>query len=843
MAEKGLILIQIDGLSRRDFERARRDGRLSFIDRYLREHQAEPRPFYSGLPSSTPAVQGELFFGSPRAVPAFAFYDREHDKLRRMYQTEDAGHLEDQLNREGEALLEGGSAYADIYTGGARHANYCISLFSVWDGWREAPSVDWLASVVQHFYGFLRAVVLMGIELPLAVVDYLRGLFKGRNFWQELKFIPARVAICIVLRELVTAGVQADCVRGVPIIHANFLGYDEQAHRRGPSSRFAHWTLRGIDDAVRRIWKAARHSTRRDYTLWIYSDHGQEETTPFELATGRTIHQAVAETYARVRQQPAPGEHPREQSIQLRRLLMLRARREIWADGCPSAGAEPTFDRSRREGAPKSPSAAPPTNDASEGPVVAAMGPLGFVYLHEASTLDEKRAFARALVEEAGVPLVLVPDQAGTAEAFTATGVFRLPEDGAAVLGRDHPHLDEVIDDLVAIGHHPLAGDLALSGFRAEGERLSFPMENGSHAGPGPRETGAFAVLPGARLDGNQAPGAAVGRPSDLRQAVQRFFGAPCDDPCLSHAVQGHGSVIPETVACYPEPISIRTPPTPGHADATCDGRAGSPRSTSRLRVMTYNVHSCIGRDRIVSPQRIARVILDAAPDVVALQEVDVGRWRTEGVDQAEWIARALRMQSRFHPLVRSATERYGDAVLSSLPMTPVRAARLATHEASQRAEPRGALAVRLTLPAGSVLLVNTHLGLGRYERVAQCRALLGEAWLGGRLGAGPTIVCGDFNALPGSPPYRLLRRSFRDVQTWPRGVGGPEASAPSSPRQVAVKPAAAKTFPARYPFLRLDHVFVSAHFVVEDVEVLDSPLIRVASDHRPLVATLRLVS
>ena len=50
---------------------------------------------------------------------------------------------------------------------------------------------------------------------------------------------------------------------------------------------------------------------------------------------------------------------------------------------------------------------------------------------------------------------------------------------------------------------------------------------------------------------------------------------------------------------------------------------------TDTLRVMTYNVHSCVGMDGKLDAERIARVIARARPDVVALQELDVGRART----------------------------------------------------------------------------------------------------------------------------------------------------------------------------------------------------------------------
>src|SRR5690606_38912487 len=78
---------------------------------------------------------------------------------------------------------------------------------------------------------------------------------------------------------------------------ANFLGYDENAHRRGPDALFAHYALRGIDRAIRRIWNAAHASRRRSYHVWIMADHGQEHTVPYPHEFGEEIGEAVARVH------------------------------------------------------------------------------------------------------------------------------------------------------------------------------------------------------------------------------------------------------------------------------------------------------------------------------------------------------------------------------------------------------------------------------------------------------------------------------------------------------------------------------------------------------------------
>ena len=46
-------------------------------------------------------------------------------------------------------------------------------------------------------------------------------------------------------------------------------------------------------------------------------------------------------------------------------------------------------------------------------------------------------------------------------------------------------------------------------------------------------------------------------------------------------------------------------------------------------RIMTYNVHRCVGVDGRLDVARVAAVIAQCRPDIVALQELDVCRLRT----------------------------------------------------------------------------------------------------------------------------------------------------------------------------------------------------------------------
>jgi endonuclease/exonuclease/phosphatase family metal-dependent hydrolase len=240
-------------------------------------------------------------------------------------------------------------------------------------------------------------------------------------------------------------------------------------------------------------------------------------------------------------------------------------------------------------------------------------------------------------------------------------------------------------------------------------------------------------------------------------------------------------------------------------------------------RIVTYNVHGCLGRDGQLSPARIAEVIAPCEPDIVALQELDIGRARSGGVDQAQAIARELRMHLHFHPALTVMEEHYGDAILTARPSKLVRAGALPSWGQRRFVEPRGALWACVNVGGADVQIINTHLGLRGPERLMQVEALLGPDWLRHAGCLEPVIFAGDLNAIPRSRVYRRLSNHLRDAQLCQR-----------TRRQQA-------TYPSGAPFLRLDHIFVSHSVEVLRAETIRTPLARVASDHLPLLVEFHI--
>jgi len=754
-SQPGLVMVQIDGLSMTQFNRGLQKKNLPFLQKLLSKQRYVLRSFYSGLPSNTPSVQGELFYGIKGCVPAFHFFDRQSGRDVKMLDPAFVEEFEKRLSANNTGLLAGGSSYSNIYTGGAKESHCCWSRMG-WDGmlWAANPLVLPFL-VILYIDIFFRTLVLVVIEFFLAVIECLRGTLKGRLFFRELEFVWLRSLVCVFLREFITAGVCIDIMRGMPVIHLNFLGYDEQAHGRGPSSSFAHWSLRGIDDAIKRIYHVMQESSFRHYDLWVYSDHGQSKTVPYFVKYGRTIEQAVHEIFGSTPGQIDNSLKVRRERTQSRGFLLGQ---KYHKDSQPTSLTQTTADV-----------------------MVTAMGPLGHIYVKRILNFSEIRSYAKKIVSEAKVPLVLTKE-ANRIMAWTPGGCFIFPDEAEKIFGKDHAFLDEIKEDLMRVCLHPDAGEFVIAGWCQGEQAISFPLEYGAHASMGPEETHGFALLPmnaPVEIENNKN----YLRPMDLRHTAQNFLNKE-NLSFLSISSEG----------LYSKPLTL----------------------------MSYNVHGCAGMDGCISTERIARVIAKFNPDIIALQELDVGRTRSGKIDQAEMIARKLEMKFLFHPAFRWKDEQYGNAILSRYPMALIKSGALPDlSDGRQKREPRGALWVSVEFEGKKVQVINTHLSLWAKERGVQVDALLSEEWLQHPDCQGSVILCGDFNSIPGSAAYRKICHQLYDSQVILAG---------HRPRS---------TWFGYYPVSRIDYVFVNAGLQVNSIAVPRTDLEIKASDHLPLVTKL----
>jgi endonuclease/exonuclease/phosphatase family metal-dependent hydrolase len=228
------------------------------------------------------------------------------------------------------------------------------------------------------------------------------------------------------------------------------------------------------------------------------------------------------------------------------------------------------------------------------------------------------------------------------------------------------------------------------------------------------------------------------------------------------------------------------------------------------FRVVSYNIHRCVGADGACRPARIAQVLDGLAFDVAGLQEVESGDVASPPSSQLAELAHLTGSAPVPGATMFNPAGDYGNGLLVRGTST-----RIVRHDLSVSGfEPRGALDVVQRTGSGLFRVIVTHLGLGIAERRIQVGKLLRILTDENPL---PTLLLGDFNEwFPWAAVRRRLVERFGTIPL---------------PR----------TFPAGVPLFALDHVWVRPRRLLLSLSAERSTLTRVASDHLPVLARVRL--
>src|SRR5262245_24379703 len=169
----------------------------------------------------------------------------------------------------------------------------------------------------------------------------------------------------------------------------------------------------------------------------------------------------------------------------------------------------------------------------------------------------------------------------------------------------------------------------------------------------------------------------------------------------------------------------------------------------TELRIVTYNIRHGEGMDNKIDLERIAKVLNDQKPDIIALEEVDQGTKRASGVDQPAELAKLTGMHSYFGHNIDYDGGGYGTAVLTKLPVKSAESVKLKSFYQStpKHAEQRGVQVLKLGDPNEPTLwFFCTHLDYRPKddERMDSARTIND---LVENHGNEPAIIAGDFNA------------------------------------------------------------------------------------------------
>ncbi len=241
------------------------------------------------------------------------------------------------------------------------------------------------------------------------------------------------------------------------------------------------------------------------------------------------------------------------------------------------------------------------------------------------------------------------------------------------------------------------------------------------------------------------------------------------------------------------------------HHDNVCGGD---------IVIASYNVHKCVGVDKQFDPQRIADVISEIDADVIALQEADKRFGERAGLLDLGLLER----RHGLAPVPISAMSPKGHGWHGNVLLFREGVVRNVHQLDLPGVEPRGALVADLQFSAGPLRVIAAHLGLLKRSREQQAKSILSVLEEADRL---PTLLIGDLNE------WRIGKRS--SLASLMPVFDHASTGVPS--------------FPSRFPVFALDRVLGAPRNLVTSVEVHNTPLARMASDHLPIKAHLDLKS
>lgn len=513
-SERGIVVVEIDGLSHGRLLRALEKGLMPYLQTLLRDGHVLS-PYDCGIPSQTSSSQAGLMFGRDDDIPGFRWYDKKAKRVVSSRNPADARAIEDRVAGSN-GLLRGGSSINNNLSGGAYKTVLTASRGLDTAFPEQQRGLQDLYLYFLNPYLFPRSLVLALVEMAREIVQSV--LRRVRRQWPRLdrvfsRFPAERAACTVLLRDVGTFVAVMDILRGLPAIYVTYMGYDEVAHHAGPDSREALSILRGIDKQIKRIHGVVRARAPRPYDLFVLSDHGQGAGATFRQRYGTTLGEFVDFLLRRQGRavQATSGRRERLLGRELAREMELLEPR-LAAEGVkvPTlAGARRLLEAERKEEVDEASEVRIPEEpdmSAEADVVVCPTGNLAHLYFTawmERISTDALEArfpgFIRALTRHPGIGVVVGRDDAGRFWAYGKEGDRCLDDD--LVIGEDplqpygRPGLrSQQLRRLASFEH---SGDLIVfSSVYEDGSVASFEDLIGSHGGMGGGQTDAFIVHP-----------------------------------------------------------------------------------------------------------------------------------------------------------------------------------------------------------------------------------------------------------------------------------------------------------------------------------------------------------
>ena len=480
VTQRRFLIVQIDGLSRAVLDQGLASGNLPFLKKLLRRHGHRVQPMTVGLPTSTPAFQMAAMYGVHPDIPGFHYYDRDRQTDVHFPRRGHAAIVEAKLSASRRGILQGGSAYGCVFTGGADNNLFTLASLT-------QPSGRGLLAALSPFVVLGWVCLKSSVRTISELARAAPRLFGYQVKSQGRRWFLIKIGISVWVREFFTMAVARDLYAGVPAVYVNYLDYDEAAHVFGPHSRPALVSLRRIDRAIRQLWRVVRHVPEHRYDFYILADHGQTSCKPYRELNGgqrfeRWIFDQLPTQPPLATKSDADGGRGLTHGIRSR----LQGVSGFFQHFLNYVGE----DFIRRSD---------PEAHEQDGIRVISAGPNAFLYVldgkepYDVDALEQRfPGLAEKLSQSPGVGLVLARSPDGPV-CFCQGKRYDVGESSVGPFaGRaDALLVTQGITDLMTM---PSAGDLVIYGIGAAEGHVSFIAEMGAHAGPSPEELHTFII-------------------------------------------------------------------------------------------------------------------------------------------------------------------------------------------------------------------------------------------------------------------------------------------------------------------------------------------------------------
>jgi uncharacterized membrane protein YvlD (DUF360 family) len=284
----GVLFVQLDGVSHPVMRWALQSGSMPTLRRWVDAGSHTLLPWTVQLPCTTPASQQALLMGTSEGVPAFRWYDRELGRVLVANRPDDAAIIESRASTGRGLLADDGISISNIFTGDAPRAAMTMSRLEVSRGTRRTRRV--FARFMVRPDGLFRSVSRTIAEIARERFQAVRQRRLGvvPRVHRSWTFAGLRAFSNGLLRDLNTAIVAEEMMRGTRSIYVDYVDYDEVAHHAGATRIESLAALGGLDHVLSVLEKVAARAPRR-YHVVALSDHGQSQGDPFATRYGTEL--------------------------------------------------------------------------------------------------------------------------------------------------------------------------------------------------------------------------------------------------------------------------------------------------------------------------------------------------------------------------------------------------------------------------------------------------------------------------------------------------------------------------------------------------------------------------